>query len=70
MALLKKEYNGFSVKTGDGDIDTNMEEQLKISPEELVSAINAENLTDQIFTRLLRLREKSHKALIERLSGK
>jgi hypothetical protein len=70
MAVLKEDtYNGFTVITGDDEIDSDGGEQLKISAKELKAAINAENLTDQIFGRVLRNRSKMHQALMEKIPG-
>jgi hypothetical protein len=71
VAILKDEgYGaGFEVKTGDDDFDAEMGEQLKLSTKELRAAINAENLTDQLFARVMRDRKKKHEALLEKIPG-
>jgi hypothetical protein len=65
--MLKKEYSGFKVDTGQEDLPAEMKTQLDVTPEEITHAINAENLTDRIFTRILKQRAKSHETLMQTL---
>lgn len=68
--ILEKSYNAYRVKTGDETLDSSDEKSLlEISHEELVAAVNAENLTDQIFGRILKQRTKMHARLQAKLAG-
>lgn len=70
MALIKKDsYGGWSVDLGDDAIKAEMGEQLKISDNELASAINMENVTDVLFARILKNRSKAHQALLDKVPG-
>lgn len=71
MALLKSSgYSGGSLEVDLGqDVEDVQKEQLQISNAELLKAINQENLTDKIFARILRNREKSMRNLIEAVPG-
>lgn len=71
MALLKADrgYNGtYTVDIGE-KLDDVQEEQLTITPAELLKAINQEALTDRLFGRILRNRSKSHEALLNAVPG-
>lgn len=69
MAIFKKEYSNWEVDLGDPSIKAELGEQLKVSDAELCTAINAENVSDKLFARVLKIRSKSHKALLERIPG-
>jgi hypothetical protein len=70
MAILKTDnYNGWEVKTGDDEFDAEMGEQLKFTPKELRSAINAENLTDVLFARIMKDRKEKHAVLLKKMPG-
>ena len=70
MAILKHDgYSNWSIVTGDDTFDSDMDEQLKVSTKELAAAINAENVTDQLFSRILTNRSKAHKAMMEKVPG-
>jgi hypothetical protein len=72
MALLRKDtggYGSWEVDLGDPAIKAELGEQLKISGDELLSAINAENVTDKIFARILKNRSKAHAALLDKVPG-
>ncbi len=71
MAIFKGDgYNSVRVETGDEDIDKNADQQLHVTIKELLSAINAEGLADQIFGRLLTLRKKMFDDLTNKIAGK
>lgn len=67
MALWKHEYGGWKVDLGDSSIENEMGDQLKVSDNELGAAINAENIADRLFARVLKIRSKAHKALLEKI---
>lgn len=70
MALLKySSYSDIRVDTGDESFDEDLKDQLMMTTKELISAINAENLTDRIFARLLTQRSKAHQRLCEKIPG-
>jgi hypothetical protein len=70
MAILKSDsYNGWKIVTGDDEFDTEMGSQLNVDSKELAKAINAENLTDTIFSRILVERSKAHQSLIDKIPG-
>jgi len=70
MAILKGDsYNSWEVDTGDTDIQAEMKDQLKITGKEMSAAINAENLCDRIFARILTNRSRQHKALLDKIPG-
>lgn len=71
MALLKKgQYgNDWQVDLGDPKVEAEMGDQLKVTDSELLAAINAENLSDRIFARLLTNRSKAHQRLLDLVPG-
>lgn len=69
MAIMKHEYNSIRVITGDDKLDTEAKTELEISYDDVVAAINAENLTDRIFGRMLKLRRKRFETLADKLPG-
>lgn len=70
MAIFKKDnYSDLRIVTGDDDFDSQFTEQLKISMSELVSAINAVNVTDTIWKQILLERSRSHETLIAKVPG-
>lgn len=70
MAIIKGDnYNGFEVQTGDEEIDGTMGDQLKLTAKELVAAINAENVSDQLFARILKNRSAAHQTLLKKVPG-
>lgn len=70
MALLKHDsYNSWEVDLGDATIKSEMGDQLKITSAELSSAINMENITDKIFSRILKNRSRAHQALLDKVPG-
>ncbi len=70
MAILKSDgYQGWTVDLGDEEVQAEMGDQLKVSNKELGSAINAENVTDRIFARILKNRSRAHKALLSKIPG-
>jgi hypothetical protein len=71
MALIKKsQYGlGWDVDLGDPSIKAEMGDQLTVSNEELAAAINMENVTDKLFSRVLKNRSKAHQALLDRVPG-
>lgn len=70
MALIKKgSYDGWAVDLGDDTIKAEMGEQLKITDNELSSAINMENVADVLFSRILKNRSKAHQMLLDKVPG-
>jgi len=71
MALFKSDgYNSSTkIDLGDDQLNDEMGDQLKIDNKELMKAINQENLTDQIFKRILVNRETRFKLLKEAVPG-
>lgn len=69
MALMKREYNNWTVDLGDESIKAEMGEQLKVTDAELSAAINMENVTDVLFARILKNRSKAHQMLLDRVPG-
>lgn len=67
MALFKQDYQGWVVDLGDDTIKAEMGEQLKVTPAELSSAINMENIADRLFARVLKNRSKAHQALLDKV---
>ncbi len=69
MAILKYDsYGHWQIDLGD-DVDADMKEQLKVSHQELGSAINQENVADKLFSRILKNRSKAHAALLDKVPG-
>ena len=69
MSMLKGDYSGYTVDLGDDSIKAELGDQLKVSQAELVNAINAANLIDTVFAKVLKLRSRSHQLLLERVLG-
>ena len=71
MALLKTDGYGnhLRVDTGDSQMDEEMKDQLGVTVKELIQAINAENLTDRIFARIMKWRTDAHRRLCEKIPG-
>ena len=70
MAIMKDEgYEGYCIQTGDSEIDGSESEQLKVTKKEIVTAINAENVTDVLFARILINRRKTFNLLADKIPG-
>lgn len=70
MAILKYEsYSNCRISTGDDEFDSEHNEQLSISGKELIAAINAENVTDKIWARVLKNRSRAHQSLMDKIPG-
>lgn len=70
MAFLKHDsYSGFRILTGDDAFDSEHVDHLRVTPTEIITAINAENLTDRLFARILTDRSKAHRALADKIPG-
>ena len=67
MAIFKHDGsyggNSFSIETGDAEFDSEMGDQLEVNPKELAKAINAENVSDQLFARILTARREKFDTL-------
>ena len=73
MALIKKGSSygsgSYEIDLGDPNIKAEMGEQLTITDNELLAAINMENVTDKLFARVLKNRSKAHQTLLEKVPG-
>ena len=73
MALLKcggsGYHNNWTIDTGDNDFNQEMGEQLELTNEELSKAINAENVADRLFARIVKIRKAKHEKMMTKFPG-
>ena len=72
MSLIKYDGGGYQcwkVITGDDEVDAEQTDQLTITAKELAAAINAQNVSDQLFARILKNRSKAHESLRSKIPG-
>ena len=70
MAIFKYEsYDHCRVATGDDEFDSEFSDHLKVSGKELISSINAENVADKLWARILKNRSATHESLMKKIPG-
>jgi hypothetical protein len=70
MAIFKHEsYSNCKIATGDDEFDSEFSEHLSVSGKELIAAINAENIADRLWARILKNRSASHESLMKKIPG-
>lgn len=70
MAIIKfNSYDSWGIATGDDEFDADMGDQLRVTGKEVVRAINAENMTDVLFARILKDRSAAHESLMKKIPG-
>ena len=66
--LIKSDYSGYTLQTGDETLDAELKDQLKISADEIVVALNDAGLVAQLLKQIVKVRSERHATLIKKLA--
>ena len=66
--LIKSDYSGYTIQTGDEALDVELKDQLKLSADEIVVALNDAGLVAQLLKQVIKVRSERHATLIKKLA--
>lgn len=65
--LIKHDYSGYAIQTGNEELDKEMGDQLNTTHEEITIALNDAGLVPQVLKAIIKLRSDRHSTLIRKL---
>ncbi len=73
MAIIKagQGYSGgdFRIETGDQPFDSEFEQMLRVSKEELIASIIGEGVVDKLWKRIQKIRSQKHEQMMSRIDA-